>query len=115
MEKVHNYLKEKSRKTFGVAVVALILFIVMMCFAVYILSFVTIILCLIDSLFLKLLCRAVNRSGIEETINSIPKNNTKYWFYCFNRNYLDSECKGFQNAKVIKYRRLTFLYDFEQI
>lgn len=131
MEKVHNYLKEKSRKTFGVAVIALIifyviwfiawvspdvpLFIVMMCFAIYILSFVITILCLINSLFLKLLCRAVNRSGIEETINSIPKNNTKYWFYCFNRNYLDSECKGFQNVKVIKYRRLTFLYDFEQI
>lgn len=131
MEKVHNYLKEKSRKTFGVAVIALIifyviwfiawvspdvpLFIVMVCFAICIVSFVTTILCLIDSLFLKLLCRAVNRSGIEETIDSISKNNTKYWFYCFNKNYLNSECKGFQNAKVIKYRRLTFLYDFEQI
>ena len=54
MEKVHNYLKEKSRKTFGVAVIALIifyviwfiawvspdvpLFIVMVCFAICIAS-----------------------------------------------------------------------------
>lgn len=101
MEKVHNYLKEKSRKTFGVAVVALIifyviwfiawvspdvpLFIVMMCFVIWIVAGFTCMLSLVDVVSVKLLQRAVERAGTEEVIEKLLLDDTRTatWEYCF--------------------------------
>ena len=124
MEKVHNYLKEKSRKTFGVAVVALIifyviwfiawvspdvpLFIVMMCFVIWIVAGFT-------CMSVKLLQRAVERAGTEEVIEKLLLDDTRTatWEYCFALDKIPDGADYVYNAKVVKWRFMTFLYDFD--
>lgn len=131
MEKVHNYLKEKSRKTFGVAVIALIifyviwfiawvspdvpLFIVMVCFAIWIVAGFTCMLSLVDVVSVKLLQRAVERAGTEEVIEKLLLDDTRTatWEYCFALDKIPDGADYVYNAKVVKWRFMTFLYDFD--
>ena len=72
-------------------------------------------LSLVDVVSVKLLQRAVERAGTEEVIEKLLLDDTRTatWEYCFALDKIPDGADYVYNAKVVKWRFMTFLYDFD--
>lgn len=131
MKKVYDYYEEKHKKVFFIAMVSIAIFyaiwfaaqlgfdtsvwFVEACLVIWCIAGLVGIINLVKVFAMRLIQRAVMRSGKEELIKILNRSDTcnLNWLYCFDRKQLTDDTTIFRNAKVVRCGHWNFLYSFD--